>query len=151
MKHIFERIIDIVLGAVTIIVLVSIYGLLSSGSFEILNGFFLVVGVSIVCTAGITLVIWIPLFLGIGRITRKMLIKIFGIKKTEVNTVVNNKLVENIIIKIPSKNELAIIEYITNSRSTGISDTLIHENLKRVGGWSEIEIAEAFKHSAPKA
>ncbi|MEI8123578.1 MAG: hypothetical protein WCG60_00200 [bacterium] len=150
MKHIFERIIDIILGAITLTIIVSIFCLFF-GNISMLSDFFLVVYLSIICTAGVTLVIWIPLFLGIGRITRKMLIKIFGIKKTEVNTVVNNKLVENIIIKIPSKNELAIIEYITNSRSTGISDTLIHENLKRVGGWSEIEIAEAFKHSAPKA
>ncbi|MDD4803848.1 MAG: hypothetical protein PHN69_01620 [Candidatus Pacebacteria bacterium] len=95
---------------------------------------------SIICTGGVALAVWVPLFLGLG-ILFKFILRICFDK-----TYTNNK-PQNIS---SSKEELAIIDYIVSSRNTGMMDDIIKLKLKETGGWSDEEIEGAFVSSSNK-
>lgn len=129
---IFKRIIGTIL--LIAIVLAIIYSL----------GFIII---SIICTGGIALTVWVPVFLGLG-ILFKFILKICFDK-----TYANNKkdFINNELENIRSSNEeLAIIGYIVSSRGSGMMDDMIKLKLKENGGWSDEEIERAFVNSSNK-
>jgi hypothetical protein len=77
---------------------------------------------SIVCTLGISLVVWVPLAFFIGTLACKL----FGIEK-----------------KGPvSKEQQALRDYVSRAKNSGLSSEEIKKALKDKG-WSEDEIAAA--------
>lgn len=130
-------------GALTLIIVAELFG-----DFESFMEFFMM---SIVCTAGITLVIWIPTLVLLGMIVISIIRFIFRIKtplKIEKNI---DQSVEKKITKPLSSSELSVIGYIVSCRNTGtIDDMTIRSNLKISGGWSDKEIDNAFERCEPK-
>jgi len=88
---------------------------------------------SIICTAGVSLVIWIPLSYGVGSLIVSIYESVSKSKKTGGDgpkSSMNNE-------------QKALTGYIHQSRSKGVSDDNIFSLLKN-NGWAENAIHEAF-------
>lgn len=114
--------------AVGFLVLFAIFASFGGG-----NGIVVLIG-SIICTAGIALVIWGPLAFLIGAVIFK-LIDLLG-KKEEVAEVESQK-------PVLTKEQQAIVNYIDRAIESGLSYERITSALK-AQGWTEDEIKEAF-------
>ncbi len=90
--------------------------------------------VSIICTLGIALIVWIPLAYLIGSVVFYLL-RLFGVVKAK--SVFQAK--EGYI----SKEQIAIEDYIKGARSSCLSDEQITSALKEKG-WQDDEIKKAF-------
>lgn len=99
------------------------------------NGAFL--AMSIICTAGISLVAYIPLSIIVGHLFFMVWDRIFNkqsiIEEKEFKTFQTNN------------NQKALVSYITQARAQGISDKQIVDNLRSQGGWLDDDISIAFK------
>ena len=82
-----------------------------------------------------------------------VVMKIFGLfsskKSQQSPTNTDSHSVGNGSLTPSSNNELAIIGYIVSSRNSGANDAVIRSNLKS-GGWSEVDIDNAFKKCVPQ-
>lgn len=106
-----------------------------SGINRNFGGFFLI---SIICTAGVSLLIWFPLAFVIGSIILK-LIQLFTEKKENAPKVKGQI----------SKNQQALANYIHREREDGFNDEQILSLLKGQG-WTEGEIKEALNIAISK-
>ena len=91
------------------------------------------IAASIICTAGVSLVIWIPLSYGVGSLIVSIYESVSKSKKTGGDgpkSSMNNE-------------QKALTGYIHQSRSKGVSDDNIFSLLKN-NGWAENAIHEAF-------
>ena len=86
---------------------------------------------SVVCTAGISLIIWIPLCWAIGWIILQIL-KLAGVFSPATNPV--NTRIES--------HTMALINYIKQAKNHGLSDTQIATRL-RTQGWTNEDIETA--------
>jgi len=91
---------------------------------------------TIICTAGISLLIYIPLSWLLGTIVITAYRILF---KKYIN-----KFDEGEEAKIDNNNK-AIIDYILQARGVGFSDDKIKQTLILEGGWSKEEVEKAFK------
>src|SRR3989344_9015960 len=87
---------------------------------------------SIICTAGVSLVIWIPLSYGIGSLAFSIYESVTKSKKDgeEPKSSLTN-------------DQKALTDYIHQSRSKGVNDDNIFSMLKN-NGWAENVIHDAF-------
>lgn len=109
-----------------------IYGLVISSLSDAFATVFIVFAASIVCTMGVSLVIWIPIFWLIGLL-------VLGIMYA----------VGLVFVRSPAtppvqRDLMAIIGYIQQSRRHGASDNQITNRL-REHGWTDTEIDQAFQ------
>ncbi len=86
---------------------------------------------TVICTLGATLLLWLPVFWLIGFV----ILSIFKIFSSE------DKPSE----KPLDKNQMVFIQYIQKERAAGVSDQQIALALKNVG-WTDSDIQAAFKH-----
>lgn len=98
----------------------------------------MLIGLSIICTFGISLVLWIPLSFAVGSITVSVYNAVNQSKKTDLGQSTRSTI---------SNDQKAITDYIKQSKSKGISDDNIF-SLLRSNGWAENAIHEAFGHVA---
>ena len=99
--------------------------------------------ISIICTGGVALVIWVPVLFSLGLLL-KFIIRVCFRQPGDINekNIVDGR--QNKIIATPNE-ELAIIGYIVSSRNAGVmDDSMIKSKLKYNGGWSDKEIEQAF-------
>jgi len=154
MTFTLKRIASIFIGVPTLIIIVFFYGgFTSSGGFDgagAVSGFLFFAAISIICTAGISLVIWLPLLWLLGETVLKIIGLFFRKKPKQLSESITGQSVGKSLSTPSSNNELAIIGYIVSSRNTGtMTDVAIKLNLKS-GGWNDKDIEEAFKKSAPR-
>lgn len=177
MKNIF-KVIDFFIGVLTAFVVAFIWGGLSyysgyhhysfiaggSAGAQSLAWF---MTVSVICTVGIALFIWIPGLSLVGLVVRKIFGFITGIKVAPSNPVAEiltkqqgfrpteqvstTEQVEPVSISIAGRSYIdshslaAVIGYISSAKATGVmNNEMIRTNLKG-GGWSDEIIDNAFK------
>lgn len=116
------------LGAVVTFVLLSVF----TGGF---NQAFALILVSVVCTGGIGLALWIPLWWAVGIMSYWVLEALQVIKSKNL-TEISEK------VKI-SKEELALNNYIYSARQQRLTDLQI-KNLLLSKGWKENDINSAL-------
>ncbi|MBT7552884.1 hypothetical protein HN670_00265 [bacterium] len=92
--------------------------------------FFMVM--SVVCTFGITLIVYVPVARLIGALFIRLLKKIFKKEK-------------NIEPIKPANKQIALIDYINLARKNKLADSDTKNNLKYQGGWQDKVIDDAFK------
>jgi hypothetical protein len=144
------KLINFFLGIFVMVIIVFFYGLFTSfDGLGAVSSFFGFAVISIICTAGVTLAIWIPALLLLGTIANKIFSFFFNQRRHQLLEKSMDKTVENATnINNFSNNEAAIIKYIIDSRQTNImSDEVIRSNLKN-SGWSDDEIGGAFNKCA---
>ena len=123
-------------------------GLLVFGLGTIITGSIGIVLASIICTLGITLVVYIPVICLIGFAARKLwkaLMQSMGVKSKEVlpstEATVNTQQTQPVL----TNNDIALQNYIRESKTAGaLNNDQIKQNLLRAG-WAESQIDEAFK------
>lgn len=149
MKHFFER--ELKLGCVLApfgvpVGIVISYLFLSLIMFDFQAAFALV-ALSIICTAGISLILWLPLWYGVGYVT--ILLVRFGLH------LVGLDFLGNLFNKKPAADapagpptltaeQTALVNYIKKARHKGLTDEQISGNLK-TNGWSSNAISDAFQ------
>lgn len=143
-----SKIINFFVGLLSLIVIVFFYGVFTSfGGVGAVSGLLGFAVISIICTTGVTLVIWLPGLWLLGTVVVKIFRLITGRKSQQLPTSAG---VQSVGSTPSSNNELAIIGYIVSSRNSGtMDDAVIRTNLKS-GGWSDVDIDNAFKKSAPR-
>lgn len=99
----------------------------------------LLVAASIICTAGVGLVVWIPLSFGVGSLIVAMYQSMQNSNRPPNNT---KSSTETQTINL-TNDQRAIINYIILARGRGFKDDDTFTNLK-VSGWSEQMIRECF-------
>lgn len=140
-----SRVINFFVGIIGLVVIAFLFGLLNMDPFGALTGLLSFVLISIICTGGLTLIIWIPVLLILGQIFGTLIMAIYHLFNK--NSSVGIKTQDNSSGNVSSNNELAIIGYIVSSHNAGIADNeIIRANLK-TGGWNDIDIDNAFKKS----
>ena len=92
---------------------------------------------TVVCTAGITLLLWLPAFWLIGFI----ILSLYDIFASG-NTVASQEEKVN----APDKNQMVFIQYIQKERTAGVNDQQIALALKDAG-WTDSDIQAAFKYA----
>lgn len=122
--------------------------------FMLGNDFFSLIFLSIVCTLGISLVIWIPLFWLVGYITLSIIYKInpqlnqsslSNDQDINQSPVPNNQSLKNQgVFFVNNKQIYALVDYIKKAQAKGYSDSQIETRLKK-NGWSQSEIDQAFQ------
>jgi hypothetical protein len=120
-------------------------GLVVFGVGTIVTGSIGIVLASIICTLGITLVVYIPVICLIGFAARKLWkasMQSMGVKSKEVppstEAVVNTQ-------PVLTNSDIAIRNYIRESKTAGaLNNDQIKQNLL-MAGWAESQIDEAFK------
>lgn len=88
---------------------------------------------SIICTAGVSLVLWIPLSYGVGSLVVSLYQSMSKSKKTDGAGPKSSL----------TNEQKAITDYIKQSKSKGVEDNNIFSLLK-ANGWAENAIHEAF-------
>lgn len=99
----------------------------------------LLVAASIICTAGVGLVVWIPLSYGVGS----LIVAIFQSINSRNRPSTNIKSSAGTAIVNLTNDQKALTDYIHQSRSKGVNDNNIFSLLKS-NGWAENAIHEAF-------
>lgn len=141
------KIINFFIGIPTLIVIVFGYSLFTTPDpIDAVSDFFQFFTISVICTAGISLIIWVPLLMLLGTTVVAISNLITGNKQTKLSTDIVSKTTMN---PPSSNNELALIGYIVSSRNSKMDDTTIRSNLKS-GGWTNQDIDSAFKRSNPE-
>lgn len=147
MKKIFG-VLNFFVGASTLLVIGLVYSFLDHWGFYDLAQIFVL---SIICTAGIALIVWIPGLCLLGYLVSKLVAGITGHTLGDIwgnlsgqnNAKNNTKNTEKITTY--TANDLAIFSYITQCREQGFTDNVIRFNLKNAG-WLDAEIN---KHLPP--
>ncbi|MBP0021599.1 MAG: hypothetical protein J7647_29100 [Cyanobacteria bacterium SBLK] len=98
---------------------------------------------SILCTAGVSLVMWIPLWWLVGWIT-------FAIFRAIVKSPTDSNSSGDTSAPTKDPNQQALLNYIKLAKSKGFSDSQISTRL-RVEGWSDAEIADARQVASENA
>jgi hypothetical protein len=138
----------ICLGALIVFISIAV----ASGGLEIAG---MIIGASIVCTLGISLLIWIPLCWCVGWIVFEICSLLFGQERMrrafrivtsdasqrEANSSSNLELNSESNPQI-NPELLSLINYIEKTQRRGCSDTQIFNRLK-AEGWEDDEIEEA--------
>ena len=119
------------LFTVLIFIVMIVLGFMGVPPFSIIG---IILLIAVVCTAGIGLVVVVPVVAAIYMAIFKIICKIMGVK------------VDPKKITISSNKELSLIGYIVNSRAGAVSDTTIRANLKSAG-WQDADVENAFKKS----
>lgn len=99
---------------------------------------------SIICTAGVSLIIWLPLGYLVGAITfavTRFFLRLVGIqtdsKKAEDKQPAKQKQ------PAPGRDQMALANYIQKARQKGLTDAQITQNLLS-SGWTDASIAIAL-------
>lgn len=95
---------------------------------------------SIVCTGGVGLALWVPLWLGVGKGSMKLFSMFFSHKSSDTTVLVSSDAPS---VK-PTVHQLAVINYITQARTANLSDQSIHSNLYGAG-WTPDDINFGFE------
>ena len=111
-----------------------------------LQSFWYFVGLSIICTAGISLIIWIPALLILGTVVVKM-VTYKNIYKKSPNVAGLSEDAD--LPDVPSNEELAIIQYIISCRNIGEGDDIMIRSALKNAGWTADDIDGAFDKCAP--
>jgi hypothetical protein len=144
-----NKFINFFVGVITLFVGAFLLGIFTGE--DLIGGLLMVAFFSIVCTYGVTLVIWIPAMVLLGAITTSVIRFLFKTKTPQLTESATSQSVGKSPSKPLSNNELAIIGYIISSRNSGTMDDMtIRLNLRRSGGWSDAEIDTAFNSCAPR-
>ncbi|MEM9539798.1 MAG: hypothetical protein AAGA60_09830 [Cyanobacteria bacterium P01_E01_bin.42] len=98
---------------------------------------------SILCTAGVSLVMWIPLWWLVGWIT-------FAIFRAIAKSNADSDPSRDTSTSTQDPNQQALLNYIKLAQSKGFSDSQISTRL-RVEGWSDAEIAAARQVASENA
>jgi|GEM_PF-2307140 len=109
---------------------------------------------SIVCTAGLSLIIWIPLGYGVGWLVFKIsyglvwgILKITGLdrklKIKPAKRVQQPKTKTQSVVSL-TREERALLNYIKKAKAKGLNDARIVQNLTN-NGWPTDSIAAAFQ------
>lgn len=96
------------------------------------------VAASIICTAGVGLVVWIPLSYGVGLLVVAIFQSLFNHDRPSIVESSSGTQIVNL-----NNDQRAIINYILLARGRGFKDDDTFTNLK-VNGWSEQMIRECF-------
>ena len=133
------------------VVIAFFYGVFTSlDGFGAVGALLAFAAISIICTAGIALVVWIPLLLLLGAAVNGIFYLLFNLKSQQLHEDKTDQSTAKGKLNPSSNNELAIIKYIVDCRNTGtIDDTTARANLKCVG-WNEVDIDNAFKKCIPQ-
>jgi len=106
--------------------------------------------ISVICTGGVALIIWLPVLIIIGMIVRpvyNLIRELITGKKRDSSA----DMVEERTVSTMTKNhELSVIGYIVSARHDGLTDETIKANLKNTGGWADLDIANAFEKCSPR-
>lgn len=130
------KIIKVILG----FIVSYLFLLLMLGGFNNVN---ILLMYSVICTAGVGLVIWILLWYGVGSVVYWIISSVFTEpEKPAEKGKANHDLLQ-------AKDKLAIISYINSARSNHIKDEAI-ESMLKLNGWSDTAIKEGFKHVVHK-
>lgn len=92
---------------------------------------------SIICTLGISLIMWVPLWWLIGWVV----LAIFELLRERIQPTSDAQLQTTPAV---SRDAIALSAYIRRSRQAGASDSQITTRLKEQG-WTEAEITQAFE------
>ena len=106
-----------------------------------------IVMLSIICTMGITLIVYVPLICGIGAVTRRLYNKIFHPRDKglgEHNESAELFTADQKTKSVMTNNDMAIQGYILQARAANTADAQITEKLV-TAGWAQAQIDEAFK------
>ena len=123
------------------------------------NDVFTLMALSIICTAGISLIIWVPIWYGLGYLVvmlANMILKAAGVDVAAMfgkkpNTATNalqttpDSLDQNAIdTSNLTKDQVALINYIRKAQQKGLSNDTITQNLGK-NGWNTDSISQAFR------
>ena len=97
------------------------------------------VAASIVCTGGLSLLIWIPVLIGMGMIT----LDLVSPAQPNVDQPSGSPQTSS---GAPNTRITGLKRYIDRMRADGVADEIIHEHLHRAG-WSEGETTSAMHRS----
>jgi hypothetical protein len=115
----------VLIGFGLVFLLLTVVGLFNEAS---IFGGVIIIGVSIVCTLGVSLVLWVPLWWLLGWI---------------VLTLFQSKAAAPVVATTP-KHLRPLITYIDQARSRGYSNDQIQRRLIQEG-WSETEVTAALE------
>ena len=90
---------------------------------------------SIVCTSGLSVLIWIPVLIGMGMIT----LDVVGLPQPSVDQPSGSPQTSS---GAPDTRITGLKRYIDRMRADGVADEIIHDDLRRAG-WSEQELTQA--------
>ena len=90
---------------------------------------------SIVCTSGLSVLIWIPVLIGMGMIT----LDVVGLPQPSVDQPSGSPQTSS---GAPDTRITGLKRYIDRMRADGVADEIIHDHLRRAG-WSEQELTQA--------
>ncbi len=96
--------------------------------------------VSVICTGGITLVVWLPLAYLVGSTLVRLYFNFRGV--VEPDRIVGGEGAHQIL----NNDQLALVNFIKTSRVAQVTDDIIRKQLKD-NGWDEAMIDGAFKFS----
>ena len=97
---------------------------------------------SIVCTLGISLIVWIPLGLGVGHIV--FAIFGWGDRKPQIKPAEDDQQPESQSAASLTRDQQALLNYIKKAREKGLPNHQIRQNLTN-NGWAIDSIAGAFQ------
>jgi hypothetical protein len=148
MKNVRSFVLSLAVGVpLTLLILIAIVGDFSTAM--------IIFGASIICTAGISLIIWLPVCYGIGFSALWLagqVVKLFHTPEdssrrpqpTEHRETVNLQVLNQRIQQSSQQhNQQALEEYIQRAIAYGYTEQKIIENLTQ-HGWSESEIQQAY-------
>jgi|GEM_PF-1426396 len=110
-----------------------------------------IIALSIICTLGISLILWIPLWYGVGYgvlIALRFLLPLFGMdisglfERKKAKSASGDK--SNPAQPALSRDQQALLNYIKKARTKGLNDEQISRNLK-INGWKANSISAAFQ------
>ena len=136
-------------GIVVILIILWILFSVSALNFGAGVGEFLFIGLlnlmqlfilSLVCTLGISLIIWLPLGYGVGWIVYK----IAGWDRVFHKKQADTQKPEPQIEGSPTRDQQALLNYIKKARSKGLNDDQISQKLT-TNGWPTDSITAAFQ------
>ena len=102
---------------------------------------------SIVCTLGVSLLIWLPLAWLVGAVTLMLffgIAKVMGFSVTTIFPVLNRPVGEVFqpAVSRATVHQQGLINYIQKAQAKGFSTSQIHKRL-RLEGWEQTEIEQA--------
>lgn len=107
---------------------------------------FALVAASIICTAGVGLVVWIPLSYGVGS----LIVAIYQSMNNRNQSSLNVDGTEGPKLEVISNDQRAVINYILLARGRGFKDDDTFANLK-VNGWPEQIIRDCYARVEKKS
>ena len=153
----FVGLIIILIGLWIFVAAVTIPDYTNNSAYSFVDGFVASItlagslfALSIICTAGVSLIIWLPLGYLVGAITfavTRFFLKITGIQ-TGSKKAADEQPAEQ---KQPALNrdQMALVNYIQKARKKGLTDTQIAQNLLN-NGWTNASITAALTTAQSK-